>query len=214
VRSLVKIYGENWKEHYDISWREENFRSPDSRSKSKFMGTNKGVVYPTRKRVDRKIDNRGYHTFSCSKKSTSNLKYSSIKNGSKVCSASECMKNLSLNGNVNSYIELYNDGPKASKRDKRVVLGEHSFPLNTPWCEVQKSYSKSIVSSISNWVEPLLDVQDDLKNCDPNGFDLNCKMKRERSESNKENVDPCQQYSSNSLYGEEIGILSVDKFQN
>jgi len=132
------------------------------------MGNNIGVAYSSRKRVDRKIENHGYHTYSCSK--ISNIEDSAIQNGCHACLkkvCSEFMKKLSLNGEVNSDIDLYNDVTKAHKRDTSLVLGEHPFPLDTTWCDEQKSYSKSIVSRISNWAESPLDVQEGLEKLRP-----------------------------------------------
>jgi len=114
----------------------------------------------------------------------------------------ECITDLSLNGEVKSYVELYDDESKTPRRDTSIVFEDCSsqLPWNTTWCNQAKSDHECKISSTSNSSESLQDVQDDWKNYEPNPLDINWKMESKHSDSDKENIDPCQEYVSNSLY--------------
>jgi len=219
VRNLVEIYGENWKCHYDLSCREETVLLSNSISQHKFMGNATGITLSERMRNDRKIFHNGnqpnrINNISASDNIKKTLK--AIRKGSQVGSESakspssvscipilsERMADLYLNCEVNSYIDLYNGKPRDLKRETNFVVDDHSFQQsrNTTWCTQAKSVQESNVSSMSNWMDRFPDVQDDWKNLDPNDIDNFWKMEGKLCESDKENVDPCQQYTSKSLF--------------
>jgi len=204
----VKIYGEDWKRHYNLSTRETNGPSSNSNFQRSYISSDEGVALSARMRNDSKIRKPDYHTIGFretsgyniqkptmeySEDSSDNLESPSLI--SCLPHLSEDMAALSLNREVKSYIELYNDEPKTRRG---TVLEDQSFPLkwNNSSCKQAKSVHKS---SMSDSMERLRDVQDDWKNCDPYTLDINWKMDGKPSISGTENVDPCQQYTPKSL---------------
>jgi len=230
ARDLVKIYGENWKRHYDLSGRDENVLSSNSKSESTSEGSNEVVAVSMRMRNNRMITNQCFHKNSLSKHSTSyhfKKKVNDIYDDSQSISdnmdspslisclphLTECMTDLSLIGEVNSYVELYNDEHKAPRQDTSIA------PLNTTWYNQVKSNHKFKTTSMSICKESLQDVQDDWKNYEPNPLDINWKMESKHSWSDKENVDHCEEYISDSQfalssYNIDIGCLFLTKPQN
>jgi len=228
VRNLVTLYGENWKQHYDLSGREENVLQLNRNSQRMSMGSNEVIPLSCRMRNGRENYYLSHHTCSIRKQSISNNKQKAMttmcdgsEDGSDSVESpllipffphiSEPMSMLSLNGEVKSYIDLYNE--KTRERETSIVCEDHSFQFssNTTWCTKTEYDPKSYVSGKSNGMEPLRKLQDDWKNCDPK--DMGNYMKMEStfsesdkctfSESDKENADPCQQYTSSLLFAQQ-----------
>jgi len=218
VRNLVEIYGENWKCHYDLSWREKNVLSSNSISEHQFVGNAPGITLSKRMRSNRKIFHKGNHTNRINNLSASDTimktlevlrDYSQVGSDSVETSLVSCipylsepMGELDINCEVKSYIDLYNAVPRDLKRDTNYAFYDHSFQHSriTTWSTQAESVTESNVSSTSNRKERFEDVQDDWKNFDPNDIDNYWKMEGKLSESDKENVDPCQQYSPKPLF--------------
>jgi len=125
------------------------------------------------------------------------------------------MAKFSFHGEVRSYIDLYTK--KTLEKETNILREDHSFQVqsNTTWCTKTEYSPKSYVAGKSNRMEPFRNVHDDWKNCDPKDMGISTKMESAFSESDKENVDPCQQHTSNLLfdqfnYGEDAGRFFRD----
>jgi len=235
VRNLVKIYGENWKQHYDLSVRENNVPQPNSNSHPMSMGGNEVIPLSCCRRYGREIDNPSYHTFSSRKQSVLSNKmeamtkmYDGSEDGSESAESpllipflphvSEPLAKFSLNGEVRSYIDLYSE--KTGERETSISREDHSLQVRSirSWCTQTEYVVKSHAAGKSKSMEPLWKLQDDWKNCDPKDLGITMKKESTFSESDKENVDPCQKHTSNLLcarlnYGE-TGRFFRDNHQN
>jgi len=125
IRNLVEIYGDDWKQHYDLSGREEKCRSPDSGSDKK---TNNMFKWTTRNQPKQRLTKKWKE----SEWKESEWKESEGLVGHPdsprvVLSSplligtygfSNLLANFSIDDQVTSYVQLYNDNVAAGDWNK------------------------------------------------------------------------------------------------
>jgi len=196
IRNLVEIYGENWKRHYDLSAREINVIASNLINfPGVFTEKSDAVKLPLNTNPVIKLLKSKYNSRLLlgrnSPKRSKTKTYSNYETDVNYLDSLPLLNALNLSdrkidGQAKSYIELYGDD---QIQGKSVNCFDNSFQSSwnmrgcLPICQ-------SPTPSRSQWTEPLLDFQDDWKNCDLYGLDTNWKISSSISDVCKENVDP------------------------